>query len=221
VTDMYKPTEAAAAPATAQSKGMMNRNSIHEDHLGARRETTDPRRLTPPAGRVPAHLRDSYIADLESQVSELIGTEPKDFARAAILLYDICRLEGQDEEAQHLIGVFDLPAMVLYQTLHLVRAVDPADGAATPDEVNRALTRADDLIRLVILALEGDTSADIVRQMLDWRDAISRIGEHPERSTAISRAGDRLTHIVNAFFFDRLTAMPTLRDYIVGLELGI
>jgi hypothetical protein len=136
-------------------------------------------------------------------------------------LYDICRLKGQDEEAQYLTGVFDLPAMVLYQTLHLVRALDPADRATTPDEVNTALTRADDLIRLVILALEGDTTADIVRQMLDWRDAISRIGEHPERSAAISRAGDRLTHIVNAFFFDRLTVMPTLRDYIVSLELGI
>ncbi len=218
---MSIPTEAAAVPATAQSKGMMNGNSVHEDLFRAWRETTDPRRLTPLAGRVPAQLRDSYIADLESQVSALIGAEPKDFARAAVLLYDICRLKGQDEEAQHLIGIFDLPAMVLYQTLHLVRALDPTDGAPTPEEVNRALTGADDLIRLVIMALEGDTTADIVGQMLDWRDAISRIGKHPELSAAISRAGDRLTHVVNAFFFDRLTAMPTLRDYVVGLELGI
>ena len=198
----------------------MNRNTISESHISASAGSITPGLLTPPTGRVPAHLHDSYIADLESQVRDTIATEPKDFARAAVLMYDICRLKGRDEEAQYLIGVFDLPAMVLYQTQHLVRAVD-GNSAATPDELDSAVTRADDLIRLVILALEGDTTADIVRQMLDWRDAISRIGEHPERAAALSRAGDQLTHIVNAFFFDRLTAMPTLRDYIVSLELGI
>lgn len=199
----------------------MNRNHIRENQLTAGRDATAPRLPDPPTGRIPEHLRDSYLADLESQVSDLIGTEPKDFARAAVLLYDICRIKGQYREAQHLIGVFDLPAMVLYQTLHLVRAIDPADEAVTPEAMDRALTRADDLIRLVILALDGDTTADIVRRMLDWRDALSRIGEHPEQSAAISRAGDRLAHIVNAFFFDRLTAMPTLRDYVVRRELGI
>jgi len=174
--------------------------------------------LTPPTDRVPPHLRDSYVADLESQLNVLVGTEPKDFARAAVLLYDICRVEGRDEEARYLSGIFDLPAMVLYQTLHLVRSVD---GDVTPDEMGKALTRADDLIRLVILALEGDTTADMVRQMVDMRDAISRIGGDPERAAAVSRAADRLTHLVNAFFFDRLTAMPTLRDYIVSRELGL
>lgn len=199
----------------------MNRNGISDNQLTASRDATALRLPNPPAGRLPTHLRGPYIADLESQVRRLIGTEPKDFARAAVLLYDICRLRGQDEEAQHLIAVFDLPAMVLYQTLHLVRAIEPADQAATPEEMDRALTRADDLIRLVILALDGDTTADIIRQMLDWRDALSQIGEHPERSAAVSRAGDRLAHIVNAFFFDRLTATPVLRDHIVSLELGI
>ena len=199
----------------------MNRNTISEDHFTASAGSIAPGLLTPLTGRVPAHLHDSYITDLESQVRETIATEPKDFARAAVLLYDICRLKGRDEEAQYLVGIFDLPAMVLYQTQHLVRAVDGPNRAATPEELDSAVTRADDLIRLVILALEGDTTADIVRQMLDWRDAISRIGEHPEPAAAMSRAGDRLTHIVNAFFFDRLTAMPTLRDYIVSLELGI
>jgi hypothetical protein len=107
----------------------MSRKGISEDHFTAARDTTAPRLLTPPTGKVPAARRDSYIADLESQVSGLIGTEPKDFARAAVPPNGTCRLKGQDEEAQHLVGVFDLPAMVLYQTLHLVCALDPADRA--------------------------------------------------------------------------------------------
>ena len=199
----------------------MNRKGISENHFRASGDSAATRLLTPLTGRVPEHLRDSYVAALELQMRDTITTEPKDFARAAVLLYDICRLKGQDEEAQYLIGVFDLPAMVLYQTQQLVHAVAGTNNAAAPDELDRAVTRADDLIRLVILALEGDTSADIVRRTLDWRDALSGIGEHPERAAALSRAGDRLTYIVNAFFFDRLTAMPALRDYIVSLELGI
>jgi len=199
----------------------MNRNGIGEQQATTSVRMNGPRLPIPPIGRVPAHLGDAYIADLESQVKDLVGTEPKDFARAAVLLYDICRLQGRDDDAQQLAEIFDLPAMVLYQTLHLVRAIEPTDDAATPEEMDRTLTRADDLIRLVILALDGDTNADIVREMIGWRDALTRIGEHPERSAAISRAGDRLAHIVNAFFFDRLTAMPALRDYVVRLELGI
>jgi len=196
----------------------MNYSDIRKDPSMANHGTVAVRGLTPPVDRVPLHLRDSYVADLESQVRILISTEPKDFARAAVLLYDICRVEGRDEEARYLSGIFDLPAMVLYQTLHLVRSVD---GDVTPDEMGKALTRADDLIRLVILALEGDTTADMVRQMVDMRNAISRIGGDPERAAAVSQAADRLTHLVNAFFFDRLTAMPTLRDYIVSRELGL
>lgn len=36
----------------------------------------------------------------------------------------------------------------------------------------------------------------------------------------MSSASYRLTHLVNACFFDRLTALPTLRDRIVELEFG-
>ena len=155
--------EAPVDYGAAHSKATMNRNVITDNQLTVSRNTAAPHLPNPPTGRIPAHLRDSYLADLELQVRDLISTEPKDFARAAVLLYDFCRLEGRDEEAQHLVGVFDLPAMVLYQTLHLVRAIDPADGAATQGEIDAALTRADDLIRLAILALEGDTSADIIK----------------------------------------------------------
>lgn len=199
----------------------MNHGDIRNDRSQAEHGTVAARGLTPLVDRVPTHLRDSYIVDLESQVRILIGTEPKDFARAAVLLYDICRLKGLEEQAQYLSRIFDLPAMVLYQTLHLVRSVDLVDHDVEPDELGKAVTRADDLIRLVILALEGETTDDIVRQMVDLRDAISRIGGDPEQAAAVSRAADRLTHIVNAFFFDRLTAMPTLRDYIVSRELGL
>lgn len=206
----------------AHDEFTMNRCGLCDDgHSRARPETFPPPVLALERDPVPPHVRDAYLADLERMVRDLVGREPKDFARATILIYDICRLRGQDEEAQYISKVFDLPAMVLYQVPPLLRAVRQPDDGTAPDRRDTVLERIDDLTRLVVLTLEGDTNADILRRLLDLREAVTATQENRRRSDAVSSAGDRLANLVNAFFFDRLTAMPALRDYIVNLELGM
>ncbi len=200
----------------------MNRHLIHDaDHTPVRPDAHPYAEITPRNGRIPPELKDAYLTDLEEQVRELVGREPKDFARAAVLIYDICRLRGRDAEAEYLSRVFDLPAMVLYQVPPLLRAVCRADEAPAPCTRDSVLDRIDDLTRLVIITLEGDANADVVQRLRDLRYVVATGTDAAERSSAIASASDRLAHLVNAFFFDRLTAMPTLRDYVVDLELGM
>ncbi|MCL1692886.1 MAG: hypothetical protein M3096_04305 [Actinomycetia bacterium] len=170
---------------------------------------------------VSVSVREAQVVELEDRVRELVGREPKDFARAAVLIYDIFRLSDERGLTREIARVFDLPAMVLYQVPPLVRSIHrlgPTPSTATRDA---ALERIDDLCRLVIMALDGDADADVVERLVDLRKAVSKTPTDPERPEAVAAAANRLTNLVNAFFFDRLTAMPVLRNYVVGLELGL
>lgn len=178
-------------------------------------------RLARRGERIPTDVTDAYVSALEARVCELIGSEPKDFARAAVLIYDIFRLRDENEEAEQIARLFDLPAMVLFQVPPLVRSIDQMGRTLPSKASGGVLERIDDLNRLVIMALDGDDNVDVVRRLLDLREAISETHRDRTQSEAVSVAGDRLIHLVNAFFFDRLTAIPELRDYVVGLELGL
>ncbi len=168
-----------------------------------------------------AAMREAQIADLENQIRELVGTEPKDFARATILIYDVLSLRDEPEQALAITRIFDLPAVVLFQVPPLVRMILQMDPTPAPVDLDAAVERIEDLSHLVIMALDGDTDADIVRQLVDLGEAVRTPPQDPRRAETISAAAARLTHHVNAFFFDRLTAIPALRSYVVGLELGL
>jgi len=177
--------------------------------------------LTHRGERIPTDVKDAHVADLEDRVRELIGSEPKDFARAALLIYDIFRLRDEHEEARQIGRLFDVPAMVLFQVPPLLATIDRM--GHTPPSATRdtVLGHIDDLNRLVIMALDGDADADVVTRLADLREVVSQTCGDRVRPEAVSAAAERLTHLVNAFFFDRLTAIPALRDYVVGLELGL
>ncbi|MCL1598979.1 MAG: hypothetical protein M3094_07330 [Actinomycetia bacterium] len=170
---------------------------------------------------IPAAMREVYIADLDDRVRELVGSEPKDFARAAILIYDIFWHGDEPEKALEIGNVFDLPAMVLFQVPPLVRAIHRM--GPTPPTATRAaaLEQIDDLIRLVIMVLGGESDAEVLRRLDDLRHALSATQEGSDRYEAVTAVADHLSHLVNAFFFDRLTAIPAVRNYVVGLELGL
>lgn len=176
---------------------------------------------TLPNDPIPAAIKEAYITDLDDRVRELVGSEPKDFARAAILIYDIFRLGDEPEKALEIGNVFDLPAMVLFQVPPLVRAIrrmGPTPPAATREAV---VERIDDLSRLVIMVLGGEADAEVLRRLVDLRHALSATQEGSDRYEAVATVADHLSHLVNAFFFDRLTAIPAVRNYVVGLELGL
>ncbi|VAW07291.1 hypothetical protein MNBD_ACTINO01-2153 [hydrothermal vent metagenome] len=174
-----------------------------------------------PGEPITAVMREEHIADLEDQIRELVADEPKDFAKATILIYDVFRLRDEPEQALEVARLLDLPAVVLFQVPPLVRAILEMGPTPTTATLDAALERIDDLGHLVIMVLDGDTDADIVRQLVDLSEAVRTPLQDPRRVETISAAADRLTHHVNAFFFDRLTAIPELRTYVVGLELGL
>jgi len=176
---------------------------------------------TPLREPIPVAMKETYITELEDQVRELVGSEPKDFARATLLIYDIFRLRDEQENALEISSLFDVPAIVLFQVPPLVRSIHRMDPTPTTATLDAVLERIDDLTRLVIVALEGHTDADVVRRLLDLREAVSAAHLDPGRYETVTAAADHLTHLVNAFFFDRLTAIPALRNYVVGLELGL
>jgi len=177
--------------------------------------------LTFPDEPTPDAVKDVYVADLEARVRQLVGSEPKDFARATILIYDIYRLGDEPETAREIAGLFDVPAVVLFQVPPLVRFVEQMGPTPTAAATDEALERIDDLSRLVIMALDGDTHADIVARLTDLGEAVRMTPRDPVRLATIAAAADSLIHLANAFFFDRLTAIPALRSYVVGLELGL
>lgn len=188
--------------------------------------TQDPSKSSLPTLTVlreptPAEQRHAYVADLQDQVRELVASEPKDFARATILIYDIFRLRDERESAREMADLFDLPAIVLFQVPSLVRSIHLMDPTSASAIRIAAMEQIADLTRLVIMALDGEADAAIVCRLVDLSEAIATAHEDPDRLENVTAAADRLTHLVNAFFFDRLTVRPALRDYIVQLELGL
>ena len=74
------------------------------------------------------------------------------------------------------------------------------------------LAQAETLILAVIGALEGDQEAEIVRQLLRLRDSLQASGTVQAQPVEAARA--QVINIVNNFFFERLTAVPSIKIYI-------
>jgi acetolactate synthase small subunit len=82
------------------------------------------------------------------------------------------------------------------------------------------LAQADNLILSVIRVLEGNEEAEIVRLLLRLRDALTRqeIGQELDRYVEAARA--EVINVVNNFFYEKLTAVPTIKDYIADRQKG-
>ena len=188
---------------------------------GTARRETDSRPLTAPSlGAVPEGARRAYRAHLEREIDGVIGREPKDVARAAVLLYDLCRVEGRAEEAAYLERILDRPAVVLFQLSVLLRSLRRTSGGPPGETLREARVQTDDLLRLVLLSLEGDSDPLIVAALLELHDRLEE-ADRSGRTDALVASINRLSRHVNDFFFDRLTALPPLREYVVNVELGL
>ncbi|MBU0610996.1 MAG: hypothetical protein KKI08_24155, partial [Armatimonadetes bacterium] len=80
--------------------------------------------------------------------------------------------------------------------------------------MEHVLDQADELILAVTATLEGEHETEIVRQLLRLRNGLSRqrAGEAliPEAETARAE----VINLVNNFFYDKLTALPAIREYL-------
>ena len=70
----------------------------------------------------------------------------------------------------------------------------------------------------VVRTLEGDQEAEIVRLLLRLRDALRRqeTGQALSRPAEATRA--EVINLVNNFFYDKLTAIPTIKADMDGLQ---
>jgi hypothetical protein len=163
------------------------------------------------AKHVSADALDEYVHQLEKEVNKYL-TKDLNYGKAAKRMYNIFRLTGRYEEAAFIRELFDEPATVLYQVWSLIRTLDDATRGGASIPMPTILGHADRLIQTVIDALDGDQEAEIVRQLLQLRESLQATGSVQSQPVEAARA--QVVNIVNNFFYERLTAVPTIKLYI-------
>lgn len=169
------------------------------------------------AKEVDSNALDDYVSQLEGEVRKYVHKSPN-FGKAAKRMYNIFRLTGRYEEAAFLRELFDEPATVLYQVWSLIRTVDDCFTPESSIELDNLLGQTDKLILSVIGALEGEEEQEIVRELLQLRDALSREHAHEELSPPAEAARAEVINLVNNFYYERLTAVDTIKSYMDELK---
>lgn len=160
---------------------------------------------------------DEYVDRLEDEVRKYL-TKSLNYGKAAKRMYNIFRLSGRHLDAAFVRELFDEPATILYQVWSLIVTLDNATipGSAIPIEAVQ--NQADELIVSVTSALDGDEEKEIVRALLDLRRTLEGQDAGAERTAQVEAAQGRVVNLINTFFHDKLTAMPTIKAYIDEIQ---
>jgi hypothetical protein len=167
------------------------------------------------ARHVSGDALDHYVTQLEHEINKYL-TGDVNYGKAAKRMYNVFRLTGRYEEAAFIRELFDEPATVLYQVWSLIRTIDDAleSGASIPLETVRA--QADALTVEVVEVLEGGHEAEIVRRLLRLRESLNGDQGRLVWGAEAEAARAEVINVVNNFFYDRLTALPTIKVYLDG-----
>jgi hypothetical protein len=160
---------------------------------------------------------DDYVDQLENEVKKYVSMHPN-YGKAAKRLYNIFRLTGRYAEAAYLRELFDEPTTMLYQAGALIRTIDESFQPGSDIAPKTIARQTDRLILGVIETLEGEKEAEIVRMLLRLRDLISEDAKRGELSPQASATRAEVINVVNNFFYDKLTGVPTIREYIHELQ---
>ncbi len=163
------------------------------------------------ARHVSADALEDYVSQLDHEVHKYV-TQDINYGKAAKRMYNIFRLTGRYPEAAYIRELFDEPATVLYQVWTLIRTIDDAAQPEAGIATETLVQQTDRLILEVIKALEDDREAEIVKQLLRLRDGLVETGDAASQPVEAARA--QVINLVNNFFHERLTAVPTIQDYI-------
>lgn len=163
---------------------------------------------------------DNYVSQLEIEVRKYLEKDHLNYAKVAKRMYNIFRLTGRYSEAAFLRELFDEPATLLYQVWSLIRTVDDSCKPDSGISLENLLGQIDNLIVDVVRALEGERETEIVRRLLRLRDALShyQIGQQLDGQAEAARA--EVLDIVNNFFYERMTALPTIKQYMDGFAVS-
>ena len=165
------------------------------------------------AQHVSSDALDDYVTALEREVYKYLNKD-LNYGKVAKRMYNIFRLTGKYEEAAFLRELFDEPATILYQIWSLIRTIDDAYVPGSSITNEQMVASTDNLILEVIRALEGDEEAEIVKHLLNLRTALAQPEARDQLTAEAEAARSMVINIVNNFFYERLTAMPTIKEYI-------
>ncbi len=160
---------------------------------------------------------DDYVAQLEKEVKKYVTKDPN-YGKAAKRLYNIFRLTGRYADAAYLRELFDEPTTILYQIGALIRTIDESFQPGSEIDKATILTQADDLVVGVTAALEGEKETEIVRMLLNFRSMLADDFNRGELSPQANAARAEIVNIVNNFFYDKLTGVPSINQYIEALQ---
>jgi len=169
------------------------------------------------AQHVSANALDDYVTQLEKEVKKYL-TKDINYGKAAKRMYNVFRLVGRYEEAAYIRKLFDEPASMLYQVWSLIRTIEDCCNPASPVTVEQMLRETDKLIMAVVSALEGEQETEIVRLLLKLREDLSHQKTNHELTPDAQAARDQVISVVNTFFYDRLTTVPSIKGYIEGFQ---
>ncbi len=160
---------------------------------------------------------ENYVTQLENEVKKYVSTH-RNYGKAAKRLYNIFRLTGRYVEAAYLRELFDEPTTMLYQAGALIRTIDESFQPGSDIDPETIARQTDKLILGVIETLEGEKEVEIVRLLLRLSDLLSEDAKRGELSPQASAAQAEVVNVVNNFFYDKLTGVPTIREYILDLQ---
>lgn len=165
------------------------------------------------AKQVDGDALDEYVRQLEKQVRTYV-TKDRNFGKAAKRMYNIFRLTGRYGDAAFLRELFDEPATVLYQVWSLIRTIDDCFHPGSPVAIDHLLAQADQLILAVVKVLEGAEEQEIVRELLQLRDILSREHQGEPLSARAEAARAEVINLVNNFYYARMSGVPSIKAYM-------
>ncbi len=165
------------------------------------------------AKQVDGDALDEYVRQLEKQVHTYV-TKDRNFGKAAKRMYNIFRLTGRYGDAAFLRELFDEPATVLYQVWSLIRTIDDCFHPGSSVAIDHLLAQADQLILAVVKVLEGAEEQEIVRELLQLRDILSREHQGEPLSARAEAARAEVINLVNNFYYARMSGVPSIKAYM-------
>ncbi len=169
------------------------------------------------AKHVSSDALDDYVGALEHEVKKYLTKDPN-YGKVAKRMYNIFRLTGRYQEAAFLRELFDEPTTVLYQVWSLIRTIDDCFKPNSSISLDMLLGQSDELIMDVIRALEGEQEEEIVRMLLHLRDILSREKSGEDLSPQAEAARAEVINLVNNFFYEKLTGVPEIVEYMEGIK---
>ena len=170
---------------------------------------------------VSGNALDEYIDSLEGEVRKYLAVDHANYGKAAKRMYNVFRLTGRHIDAAYLRELFDEPTTMLYQVWSLITTLENASqpGSTIPTETVQAQT--DDLVLTVVRALDGVQETELVGALLKLRVALEETNDGGTAAEAgavdIESAKGQVVNLINNFFRDRLTAVPSIKDYMDSL----